>query len=93
MFVHYGTNQYDLFLHPAKKGHIGFFFRKEKIAFTGDTLFSLGCGRVFEGTHEEIKSIREKKINNPSLYDALRIHKLIEKSIISSKKNKRVSIN
>ncbi len=39
------------------------------------------------------KSIREKKINNPSFYDALRIHKIIEKSIISSKKNKRVSIN
>ena len=25
-------------------GHICFFFEKEKIAFTGDTLFSLGCG-------------------------------------------------
>ena len=35
-------------------GHIAFFFSKEKIAFTGDTLFSLGCGRVFEGTHEEM---------------------------------------
>ena len=28
-------------------GHICFFFEKEKIAFTGDTLFSLGCGRIF----------------------------------------------
>ena len=34
--------------------YIAFFFSKEKIAFTGDTLFSLGCGRVFEGTHEEM---------------------------------------
>ena len=32
-------------------GHICFFFEKEKIAFTGDTLFSLGCGRIFEGTY------------------------------------------
>ena len=35
-------------------GHICFFFEKEKIAFTGDTLFSLGCGRIFEGTYEEM---------------------------------------
>ena len=35
-------------------GHICFFFEKEKIAFTGDTLFSLGCGRIFEGTHEQM---------------------------------------
>ena len=35
-------------------GHICFFFEKEKIAFTGDTLFSLGCGRIFEGTYEQM---------------------------------------
>ena len=35
-------------------GHICFFFEKEKIAFTGDTLFSLGCGRIFEGTHRQM---------------------------------------
>tara|TARA_B100000029_G_scaffold84056_1_gene74827 strand:- start:76 stop:837 length:762 start_codon:yes stop_codon:yes gene_type:complete len=35
-------------------GHICFFFEKEKIAFTGDTLFSLGCGKIFEGTHEQM---------------------------------------
>jgi len=35
-------------------GHICFFFQKEKIAFTGDTLFSLGCGRIFEGSHEQM---------------------------------------
>ena len=35
-------------------GHICFFFENEKIAFTGDTLFSLGCGRIFEGTYKEM---------------------------------------
>ena len=35
-------------------GHICFFFENEKIAFTGDTLFSLGCGRIFEGTHKQM---------------------------------------
>ena len=35
-------------------GHICFYFSKDKIAFTGDTLFSLGCGRIFEGTYEQM---------------------------------------
>jgi len=35
-------------------GHVCFFFEKEKIAFTGDTLFSLGCGRIFEGDHKQM---------------------------------------
>ena len=35
-------------------GHIAFYLKKEKVIFTGDTLFSLGCGRVFEGTYEEM---------------------------------------
>ena len=33
-------------------GHICFYFPKNNIVFTGDTLFSLGCGRIFEGTYE-----------------------------------------
>ena len=35
-------------------GHIAFYFEKEKIVFTGDTLFSLGCGRIFEGTQKDM---------------------------------------
>ena len=35
-------------------GHIAFHFYKEKKIFTGDTLFSLGCGRIFEGTYEQM---------------------------------------
>ena len=31
-------------------GHISLVFDKEKIGFFGDTLFSIGCGRVIEGT-------------------------------------------
>ena len=44
-------------------GHIIFFFEREKILFAGDTLFLMGCGRVFEGTHEQmfesVKKIRD----------------------------------
>jgi hydroxyacylglutathione hydrolase len=30
-------------------GHISYFFPADKLAFVGDTLFSIGCGRVIEG--------------------------------------------
>ena len=35
-------------------GHIAFHFFNEKKIFTGDTLFSLGCGRIFEGTYKQM---------------------------------------
>ena len=35
-------------------GHICFYFPKDELVFTGDTLFSLGCGRIFEGTHNQM---------------------------------------
>jgi hydroxyacylglutathione hydrolase len=31
-------------------GHIAFVFDADKVAFVGDALFALGCGRLFEGT-------------------------------------------
>lgn len=41
-------------------GHIAFYFYKEKKIFTGDTLFSLGCGRIFEGTYSQMFSSLNK---------------------------------
>ena len=35
-------------------GHISYVFDADKLAFVGDTLFSIGCGRVIEGTHEQM---------------------------------------
>jgi hydroxyacylglutathione hydrolase len=35
-------------------GHVAFYSKDEKIIFSGDTLFSLGCGKVFEGTCEQM---------------------------------------
>ena len=31
--------------------HISYVFDTEKAVFAADTLFSIGCGRVFEGTY------------------------------------------
>jgi hydroxyacylglutathione hydrolase len=41
-----------IFIPGHTLGHIAFYLEKEKIVFTGDTLFSLGCGRIFEGTYQ-----------------------------------------
>ena len=35
-------------------GHIAYFDAADQIAFVGDTLFALGCGRLFEGTPEQM---------------------------------------
>ena len=41
-------------------GHVCYFLEDEKILFSGDTLFRLGCGRVFEGTMEQMKTSLDK---------------------------------
>jgi hydroxyacylglutathione hydrolase len=35
-------------------GHIALLFDDERVAFVGDTLFAMGCGRLFEGTPEQM---------------------------------------
>ena len=35
-------------------GHIALIFDDDKVAFVGDTLFAMGCGRLFEGTAEQM---------------------------------------
>ncbi|MDC3152402.1 hydroxyacylglutathione hydrolase [Pelagibacteraceae bacterium] len=55
-----------IFIPGHTRGHIAFYFEKEKVVFTGDTLFSLGCGRIFEGTHEDmLNSLNKLKILPP----------------------------
>jgi hydroxyacylglutathione hydrolase len=35
-------------------GHIAYYLPEADIAFVGDTLFAMGCGRLFEGTPEQM---------------------------------------
>lgn len=35
-------------------GHIAYIFRDDRVAFVGDTLFAMGCGRLFEGSPEQM---------------------------------------
>ena len=41
-------------------GHISLYIKQLNALFTGDTLFSLGCGRIFEGTYDEMYNSLEK---------------------------------
>ena len=50
-------------------GHIAYHIPSEYALFAGDTLFSLGCGRVFEGTMEDMyRSVSQFKSLSPSTY-------------------------
>ena len=42
----------DVPAHTA--GHIAYHIADEALAFVGDTLFAMGCGRLFEGTAEQM---------------------------------------
>jgi hydroxyacylglutathione hydrolase len=35
-------------------GHIAFHFASDRAVFTGDTMFAMGCGRLFEGTPRQM---------------------------------------
>ncbi len=86
-------------------GHICFYFKKQKILFSGDTVFSLGCGRIFEGTYEQmtnsilkIRSLpKETKIycgheyteSNANFVKYLNPNDLLLKNKISEIKRKR----
>jgi hydroxyacylglutathione hydrolase len=48
----------DVPAHTA--GHIAFHFADDQAAFVGDTLFAMGCGRLFEGTADQMYSNMRK---------------------------------
>jgi hydroxyacylglutathione hydrolase len=51
----FGTRTARVFDIPAHtRGHIAFWFEADKAVFTGDTMFAMGCGRLFEGTPEQM---------------------------------------
>ncbi len=53
--VPFGTTSGHVIDTPGHtRGHVSFFFEDGPVLFCGDTLFSLGCGRLLEGTPEEM---------------------------------------
>ncbi len=47
-------------------GHIVFHLPAEAVAFTGDTLFAMGCGRLFEGTPEQMHANMQRLAELPA---------------------------
>ena len=43
---------WDIPAHTA--GHIAYYFEAERMIFVGDTMFAMGCGRLFEGSAEQM---------------------------------------
>lgn len=54
-----------LFLPGHTLGLIAYHFQKEKWLFSNDHIFSLGCGRVFEGTYEQMYASLKKVCELP----------------------------
>ena len=46
-------------------GHIAYYFADDGVVFVGDTMFALGCGRLFEGTAEQMWSSLSKLMALP----------------------------
>ena len=65
-FFKFGKTDFKVMFIPGHtKGHIAFYSKSEEIIFTGDTLFSLGCGKIFEGTHKQMFESLNKIKNLP----------------------------
>lgn len=52
--VRFGNSTAQVMAVPGHTtGHIAYWFPEDRALFCGDTLFALGCGRMFEGTPEQ----------------------------------------
>jgi hydroxyacylglutathione hydrolase len=64
--IRFGNAEIEVIETPGHTlGHITFWIPSEKVAFVGDTLFALGCGRVIEGTMEMMWNSLEKLLALP----------------------------
>ena len=69
-FMQGGQNVDDIHIQPIEVpghtlGHTALYLHDYRVLFSGDTLFSLGCGRLFEGTHEQLFDSLQKLKNLP----------------------------
>ena len=61
-----GTHAVHVFSTPGHTvDHVIYYVPDAKSAFVGDTLFALGCGRLFEGSKEDMYSSLKKISNFP----------------------------
>jgi len=62
----FGSKTAKVFFTPGHtRGHIVYWFEEDTALFCGDTLFSMGCGRLFEGTPQQMWTSLQKLIDLP----------------------------
>jgi len=77
-----GSKIFEIIFVPGHtNGHIAFYIKDEQMVFTGDTLFSLGCGRIFEGTYEQMFSSLNKLKNLPTVTKIYCGHEYTKKNL------------
>ena len=65
-FFKFGKTSFEIIFIPGHTiGHIAYWLENDHILFSGDTLFSSGCGRLFEGTPEQMWTSLLKLRNLP----------------------------
>ncbi len=70
--VRLGDRQAEVWDVPAHTaGHIAYHFAGDNAIFVGDTLFAMGCGRLFEGTAEQMYANMQRLA---TLDDATRVY-------------------
>jgi hydroxyacylglutathione hydrolase len=47
-------------------GHVALVFEDDRIAFVGDTMFAMGCGRLFEGTAQQMFNSLQRIVDLPA---------------------------
>lgn len=47
------------------RGHVALIFDQERVAFVGDTIFAMGCGRLFEGTPQQMFASLRRLVELP----------------------------
>jgi hydroxyacylglutathione hydrolase len=62
-----GTHRVEVYETPGHtRGHIVYYLPEDGVAFVGDTLFAMGCGRLFEGSPAQMWASLQKILRWPA---------------------------
>jgi hydroxyacylglutathione hydrolase len=81
--VRLGEHEAAVWAVPAHTaGHIAYHFAKDGAIFVGDTLFAMGCGRLFEGTADQMYANMRRLA---ALDDATRVYCAHEYTLLNAR--------
>tara|TARA_B110001454_G_scaffold183141_1_gene178126 strand:- start:62177 stop:62908 length:732 start_codon:yes stop_codon:yes gene_type:complete len=87
----WNCHSFEVFRTPGHwHDHICFFERQNKILFCGDILFRFGCGRIFDGTFDQLYQSLQKIKNLPDDTDVYCTHEYTKANLAFCLKQKLV---